>query len=105
MAWTDKLMEVATDTYTRLRACRNTKKDIETLVNVKWATMVEAGKREEGFTKEDALIDVLDLLDCNGQCFDLSKEEYDELKRDIFDMADHKSITKKDRKTTASNVR
>ncbi len=96
MAWIDKLKEVATDTYTRLGACRSTKKDIETLVNVKWATMVEAGKQEEGFTKEDALIDVLELLDCNGQYFDLSKEEYDELKRDIFDMSDHKSMAKKE---------
>ncbi len=102
MAWSENLPQ---DVYERLGNCRNRKSDIETLVNVKWATMVEAGKREEGFTKEDALIDVLELLDCNGQYFDLSKEEYDELKRDIFDMSDHKSMTKKDRKPPASNVR
>ena len=98
MTWIDKLKEVATETYTRLGACRITKKDIETLVNVKWTMMVEAGKREQGFTKEDALIDVLELLDCNGQYFDLSKEEYNELKRDVFDVSNHKSMAKKDGK-------
>ena len=44
------------------------------------AAMIEAGKREQGFTKEDALVQILDLLDSNGQFFDLSRAEYDGLK-------------------------
>ena len=75
--WTDKLPE---DVYNRLCNCRSRRSDLETLVNVKWRSMVESGKREEGFTKEDALVQILDLLDSNGQFFDLSRAEYDGLK-------------------------
>ena len=74
--WTDKLPE---EVYNRLCNCHSRQSDIATLVNVKWASMVEAGKREQGFTKEDALVYILDLLDSNGQFFDLSRAEYDGL--------------------------
>jgi len=41
--------------------------------------MKEQGKDKLGFTKEDALISVLELLDCNSQFFDLTTDEYKEL--------------------------
>lgn len=75
--WTDGL---PADVYHRLCECRSRREDIETLVNVKWAAMVAAGKREEGFKKEDALVQILELLDSNDQFFDLSRAEYDGLK-------------------------
>ncbi len=77
--WTDKL---PSDVYSRLCACRSMRSDLSTLVNVKWAFMIEAGKRDDGFTKEDALVSVLELLDCNDQFFDLSRGEYDALCRE-----------------------
>lgn len=77
--WTDNLPQ---DVYSRLCNCRSRREDIRTLVDVKWAAMVAAGKRDEGFTKEDALVQILDLLDSNDQFFDLTKAEYDGLKHE-----------------------
>lgn len=70
------------DVYNRLCECRSRRSDLETLVNVRWAAMIEAGKKEQGFTKEDALADILDLLDSNNQWVDLTREEYDSLKEE-----------------------
>ena len=67
------------DVYMRLCECRNVREDVKVLVDAKWAWMVKNGKRELGFTKEDALSDVLDLLDSNSQWVDLTRVEYDEL--------------------------
>ena len=74
--WTDKLPE---DVYSRLCNCRTIKSDIQILTNVKWALYKEIGKDKKGFTKEDALVSVLELLDCNNTYFDLTEEEYDSL--------------------------
>lgn len=76
--WTDKLEN---DVVKRLANCNSLKRDIEPLTNAKWAAMKEAGKDKQGFTKEDALVSVLELLDCNGQCFDLTADEYNEIIR------------------------
>ena len=76
MKWTEYLQA---DVLGRLNACRTRKRDLENLVNAKWAAMVDAGKDKEGFTKEDALVFVLELLDCNGLCFDLKHSEYNSL--------------------------
>ena len=78
--WTDKL---SGDVYDRLCHCRNTKADLPALVNAKWMHYKEQGKDKQGFTKEDALVSVLELLDSNSQweLADLTKDEYDELKR------------------------
>lgn len=76
MNWTYNLRS---DVRERLCECRSIKPDLENLVNTKWAAMVEAGKDKRGFTKEDALISILELLDCNGLYFDLTKEEYNNL--------------------------
>ena len=81
--FTDYLMEKKTDVYTRLCECRNTKEDLPHLVNIRWEWLQNRGRDKQGFTKEDALVDVLEWLDSNGQCqlADLTREEYDELKR------------------------
>ena len=79
--WMDKLPE---DVAYRLGNCRSTRADIRTLVDAKWAYMCQIGKREAGFTKEDALVSILDLLDSNGRSFDLSQAEYNSLKHDSF---------------------
>lgn len=80
MKWTDFLDP---DVYERLGNCRSLKSDIPALVNAKWASLKESGKDKEGFDKEDALVYVLELLDCNGQDFgaDLTTDEYNDLCR------------------------
>lgn len=78
-SWTDKL---PADVYIRLCECRSLRSDVEILVNVKWASMVAEGKKDQGFVKEDALVSVLDLLDSNGQFMDLTRGEYDALKHE-----------------------
>lgn len=77
MKWTDRLKS---DVLERLRNCKSRKSDIPDLVNARWASLKEEGK---GFTKEDALVSILVLLDCNGQDFgaDLTVDDYDELCR------------------------
>ncbi len=77
MSWTDKITE--TGVYSRLCNCTTQKSDIPFLVDAKWADMMLKGKDKEGFTKEDALVSVLELLDANGRYFDLTKEEYADL--------------------------
>lgn len=77
--WTDRLPE---DVHNRLCNCCSRKSDLEILVSAKWAAWIEEGRKEQGFTKEDALVYILDLLDCNGQFFDLSRGEYDALKHE-----------------------
>lgn len=75
--WLDRLPG---DVYSRLANCRSIKSDIPVLVNAKWSEMVESGKEKEGFTKEDALVQILELLDCNGQweLADLTHAEYND---------------------------
>lgn len=74
--WTDVL---SGDVYSRLCNCTTTKSDITALVNARWLFYSECGKAEQGFTKEDALIFVLELLDCNSVDIELTKDEYNEL--------------------------
>lgn len=76
--WTEYL---ETEVYRRLCHCQSRKSDIPALVNAKWLSFQNAGKDKQGFTKEDALISVLDLLDSNGQAFDLTADEYSEFCR------------------------
>ena len=74
--WTDNLQN---DVRERLEACRTRRADIAPLTDVRWAAMKEQGMKEKGYTKEDALVFVLELLDCNSIHFDLTKEEYEDL--------------------------
>lgn len=76
--WTENLPE---EVANRLANCRTIKDDLPTLVNVRWLRYKELGKDAEGFTKEDALISVLELLDCNSCFIDLTEDEYQELCR------------------------
>ena len=78
-SWIDYL---PSDVLSRLSACRTIKHDLPVLVNARWAWMKDQ-KKYEGFTKEDALVCVLELLDCNNQLelADLSEDEYNDLKR------------------------
>ena len=77
--WVDMLPE---DVYNRLAACANRKSDLPILVDTKWKSMKGRGLEEQGFTREDALVEVLELLDSNSQDYlaDLTVDEYDELK-------------------------
>ena len=68
------------EVYERLCACRNVKSDIPIMVNVKWQIMKERGLDAKGYTKEDALVSILELLDANSQYYDLTIDEYNEWK-------------------------
>ena len=72
--WTDYLSE---EVYIRLCECRTIKADIPELVKSKWKTM------EYPYTKEDALIAVLEHVECNGCDFELTLDEYKELKNSL----------------------
>ena len=76
--WLDFLPE---DVYQRLANCNSVKSDIQKLVNAKWREYKELGKNKCGFTKEDALIYILELLECNSCDIDLTSDEYQELKK------------------------
>ena len=75
--WLDNL---PTDVYSRLCACHSLKSDIVPLTQARWASI----KERPGLTKEDALVDVLDLLDSNSQYCDLTREEYDNILAQIY---------------------
>lgn len=70
MKWTDFLDG---EVYERLCNCCSLKSDILPLAQAKWTTL----KNKSGFEKEDALVAVLEQLDCNSCFFDLSSDEYD----------------------------
>lgn len=74
--WTEHL---EADVYTRLCKCRNIRSDLPKLVNARWLFYKETGKDTQGYTKEDALIYILELLDSNNQYIDLTQDEYNEL--------------------------
>ena len=76
MKWYDRLSD---DVYRRLCCCRTVKADLPELVNARWADYKERGKDKEGFTKEDALVAVLELVDENSVNIDLTIEEYNDL--------------------------
>lgn len=74
--WTDSLNE---EVYNRLCNCSTIKSDILPLAQSKWNFL----KNKEGFAKEDALVQVLELLDCNSCYYDLTHDEYNEVLRRI----------------------
>lgn len=78
MKWIDKLPD---DVYIRLCNCTSVKRDIPIITNVNWEVMKENGKDKEGYTKEDALVSVFDLLCDNGRAFqcELTEDEYSTL--------------------------
>ena len=75
--WTDLL---DSDVYQRLANCTSVKADVLPLAQAKWAIM----KHSDGFCKEDALVSVLDLLDCNSSQICLTADEYNEVLEGII---------------------
>lgn len=75
--WTEYL---PCDVYGRLGECRTRKADLPILLEVKWQWAQDTG-RYSGYTKEDVLVDILDLLDCNGlySVTELTQEEWNNL--------------------------
>lgn len=69
--WTDTLSE---EVYNRLASCHSRKEDILPLAKARWLYIAL-----KGYDKEDALVYVLELLDCNGCCFDLTTDEYNDI--------------------------
>ena len=51
--------------YVRLGECRTKKTDLPILLEAKWKWAQDTGRYSD-YTKEDFLVDILDLLDCNG---------------------------------------
>ena len=70
--WTDLL---ASDVYARLCNCCSRKSDILPLARAKWTQL----KTKPGYEEEDALVAVLELLDCNSIYIDLTPDEYDDI--------------------------
>lgn len=64
----------------RLAQCQTTKDDLPMLLNAKWKWAQDTG-HYSGYTKDDLLADILDLLDCNGleNVTELTVEEWSNL--------------------------
>lgn len=78
MNWTEYLDH---EVRYRLAQCCSRKSDLSLLVNARWTYMLNQGMDKQGFTKEDALIAILELLDENGQDigYSLTVTEYNDL--------------------------
>lgn len=72
--WTDLL---SGDVYSRLANCYTVKEDVLPLAQARWAWLKKINAA--GYTEEDALIYVLELLDCNSVSIDLTRTEYDDI--------------------------
>lgn len=74
MRWTDFLQQ---DVLTRLANCNSRKQDIPALIDARMQWYKATGK--DNFTREDALIFVLDLVASNSQDIELTVDEYNAL--------------------------
>lgn len=90
--WVDYLDQ---DVRDRLGGCYCRKSDVPILVNARWQWLKDTGKAAQGFTREDALVYVLELLDCNGQdrLADVTEEEYNMLKADASSSVNGQAVT------------
>lgn len=77
MKWYDELEQ---EVYDRLGYCRTIKRDLIPLTQARWNFI----KEKPGFVKEDALVYVLELLDCNNCYIDLTSDEYDQILQEIY---------------------
>lgn len=70
------------DVYNRLRGCNTIKEDMRPLVDARWQFLKDNGYDKKGYTREDALVYVLELLDSNGldHLADISVDDYEDLK-------------------------
>lgn len=73
--WTEALPE---EVYNRLCNCTTIRSDLSILFKTKWNF-----KKKTGIDKEDVLISILELLESNNRDFDLTKEEYSELLKEV----------------------
>ena len=73
--WTDYLPE---DVDNRLGNCRSRKSDVKPLTDARWRWMKENGK-DKGLEKADALVYILELLDCNSCYIELTQDEWDSI--------------------------
>ena len=71
MRWTEFLQQ---DVLARLANCCSRKQDIKHLVDARFKWYRETGR--DKFTREDALLFVLDLIASNSQDIDLTEAEY-----------------------------
>lgn len=60
----------------RLAECRSRMEDVPAIARCYW---VKNKNRIKGYAKENALIQALELLDCNGQYCDPTREEYENM--------------------------
>lgn len=83
--FTDLLQQLCPDVYRRLCACCNREEDLPYLVGTMWTHMKNQGKDKQGFTREDALVQILEWLGENGQweLADISQSMYNYLKKDV----------------------
>ena len=75
--WDNFLRALPVDVYNRLSGCRNRKDDIEILASCYFNEVLRNKPGE--WTPEDALVYIFELLDANGQFYDLTRDEYDDV--------------------------
>lgn len=62
VSWLDYLPH---NVYLRLAQCQTTRSDLPILLDAKCQWAQDTGNYN-GYTKDEMLVDILDLLDCNG---------------------------------------
>ena len=72
--WTELL---SSDVSNRLANCCTVKNDILPLAQARWSWLKE--NKSDDYVKEDALVYVLELIDCNSVFIDLTKAEYNDI--------------------------
>ena len=77
-SWTELLPD---NVYNRLCNCCSRKTDIPILLDARWQWAQDTGRDKQGYTKEDCLTYVLELLDSNGleDITDLAPIEWENL--------------------------
>ena len=77
-SWTELLPD---NVYNRLCNCCTHKADIPVLLDARWQWAQDTDRDKQGYTKEDCLIYVLELLDSNGleDITDLTSIEWENL--------------------------
>lgn len=77
--WVDSL---SSDVHSRLANCCSSKQDILPLAQARWSWLKE--NKSDEYVKEDALVYVLELIDCNSVFIDLTKAEYNDILNGII---------------------
>lgn len=72
MSWLDNVPE---NVRMRLCDCKSTKSDVSVLAKAKWMQL----RKNDYYCPEDAFVEVLELLDCNGFDNELTIDEYNDI--------------------------